>query len=392
MRDGFKIMDVDRHVIEPIGMWREYLPPSFQYLAPELRSIDKEPETLERRVQRLGEHALLPSPHVPHVGDVPLMRGVSDVANIEVGLVASQRGALFQTAQTPEGQLRSMDATGVDLAVMLPTFAPFLAYNEAISSSESRAYTSAYNRWLGKFCKADPTRLVGAALISRHEPARMVEDLHEALEWGLRAVVLRPNPVGGRTLGSPDYARFWEICEERSLTILLHEGSHTRVATVGADRFHTHFAQHACSHPMEAMMAFLALLEGGVLETHPALRFGFLESGCGWLPYWLWRLDEVEYAQLRGEVRRTIVRPPSEYFRRQCWIAMEPSEAILKASVDAIGPANVVFGTDFPHPDHGPGIVGELLGQRKLLGDDALRSILWESPNRLMGGLAISAP
>ncbi len=35
------------------------------------------------------------------------------------------------------------------------------------------------------------------------------------------------------------------------------------------------------------MMALLALIEGGVLEPHPQLRVGFLESGCGWLPYWL---------------------------------------------------------------------------------------------------------
>ncbi len=49
-------------------------------------------------------------------------------------------------------------------------------------------------------------------------------------------------------------------------------------------------------------MALLALIEGGVLENHPQLRVGFLESGCGWLPYWLWRLDR-EYEDLRWEVK-----------------------------------------------------------------------------------------
>lgn len=32
---------------------------------------------------------------------------------------------------------------------------------------------------------------------------------------------------------------------------------------------------HACSHPMEQMMALLALIEGGVLERYPKLRFAF---------------------------------------------------------------------------------------------------------------------
>ncbi|WP_293150381.1 hypothetical protein [Okeania sp. SIO2C9] len=44
-------------------------------------------------------------------------------------------------------------------------------------------------------------------------------------------------------------------------------------------------------------------IEGGVLEDHPQLRVGFLESGCAWLSYWLWRLDE-EYKNLHWEVER----------------------------------------------------------------------------------------
>jgi hypothetical protein len=89
----------------------------------------------------------------------------------------------------------------------------------------------------------------------------MVHDLEQALRHGLRAVVLRPNPVKGRTLSDPAYARFWAACEHHALTVLLHEGTHTHVATVGADRFRSHFGQHACSHPLEAMMALLSLIE-----------------------------------------------------------------------------------------------------------------------------------
>ena len=41
-----------------------------------------------------------------------------------------------------------MDATGVYLAMLLPTFAPFLIYNDGIDAARSRAYADAYNRWL----------------------------------------------------------------------------------------------------------------------------------------------------------------------------------------------------------------------------------------------------
>ena len=135
-------------------------------------------------------------------------------------------------------------------------------------------------------------------------------------------------------------------------------------------------------------MAFLALLEGGVLERHPGLRVGFLESGCGWLPYWLWRLDELEYAQLRNEVSGRVKQRPSSYFRRQCWIAFEPEEAMLAASADAIGRDRLVFGTDFPHVDHDASIVDRLFRGGAPLGADVLRAALWDNPARLMGASA----
>jgi len=385
MRDGFQVMDVDRHVMEPLSMWQEYLPVGMREYAPRLTPLLTRSETMAQRVARLGEYALLPPPLVLSVGGEPLMRNVSDAATIETGLVGEQRRALLASAETARGHLTEMDATGVDVAVLLPTFAPFLVYNDAINAERSRAYAHAYNRWLKELTAEAPERLWGAALLSRHDPEAMVLDLEQALADGTRAIALRPNPVRGLMLSAPQYRRFWQACEHHSITVLLHEGTHTRVNTAGADRFQSHFGQHACSHPMEAMMALLALIEGGTLEEHPGLRIGFLESGCGWLPYWLWRLDQMEYAQLKGEVRKQVKIAPSEYFKRQCWIALEPREALLPEVLKSISPERVVFGTDFPHLDHGPGIVDDVFEQRAAIGDAGLRSVLWESACALMG-------
>jgi uncharacterized protein len=278
-----------------------------------------------------------------------------------------------------------MDASGIDAAVLMPTLASYLVFNDDLDAEVSRQYARAYNRWLADFCATAPARLFGAALISRHDPDAMIADLESATRLGFRAVVVRPNPVKGRGLNAPEHRRFWAACEHHAISALLHEGCHARVATAGADRFESHFGQHACSHPIEAMMGLLALIEGGVMEAHPRLRVGLLESGCGWLPYWLWRLDEVEHARLGGEIRSRVRLPPSQYFRRQCWISMEPSEALLGPVVSNIGPSRVVFGTDFPHPDHETSILDEVLSLRELLGDEALRGILWDNARRLMG-------
>src|SRR6186713_953301 len=110
MRDGFRILDLDRHMIEPMSVWGDRFPASQRHLVPHLRSITVDIEALDPRLGRLG---------IPSVGDEPLMVGVSPVANVEVARIAAGRAELFQVAQTGAGQLWSMDATGVDQAVLL---------------------------------------------------------------------------------------------------------------------------------------------------------------------------------------------------------------------------------------------------------------------------------
>lgn len=135
-------------------------------------------------------------------------------------------------------------------------------------------------------------------------------------------------------------------------------------------------------------MAFLALLEGGVLERCPALRVAFLEAGCGFMPYWLWRLDHVEYRNVRNELGSRMRRPPSEYFARQCYIAFEPGEALLAETARALGPERLVFGSDFPHVDHDLTIVDSLFrtgASDATLGPDDLKAALWSNPARLLG-------
>ena len=212
----------------------------------------------------------------------------------------------------------------------------------------------------------------------------MVSELERIADFGWKAVYLRPNPVKGRLLSDPAYEPFWSECEKLAIAVSLHETTHSRVPSAGADRFHTRFALHACSHPMEQMMGLLALIEGGVLENHPQLRVGLLESGCGWLPYWLWRLDR-EYEDLHWEVAETVKMKPSEYFRRQCFIAVEPSEAYLPQLLDYLGPDNLIFGSDYPHMDRKPNVVADMVALEQQIPQQVLQKILWDNPRKFYG-------
>jgi predicted TIM-barrel fold metal-dependent hydrolase len=141
--------------------------------------------------------------------------------------------------------------------------------------------------------------------------------------------------------------------------------------------------QHACCHPMEQMFALMTLTVGGVLARHPGLRVVFLESGAGWLPYWLHRLDE-HYEWLGAEVP-DLPEPPSFYFRRQGWISTECGEPHLSHLFEALGHDRLVFATDYPHPDSQyPEAVRTFLAQ-PAVSPAAFRRILDENPRALYG-------
>ena len=101
-------------------------------------------------------------------------------------------------------------------------------------------------------------------------------------------------------------------------------------------------------------MAFLSLLDAGVLERHPRLKVAFLEAGASSVPHWLFRLDEICYATMPGENARNVTMKPSRYFARQCWVGIELEEPCLRQVIDVIGADRLLYGTDFPHPDHLP--------------------------------------
>lgn len=120
-----------------------------------------------------------------------------------------------------------------------------------------------------------------------------------------------------------------------------------------------------------------------MLERFPGLRVVFLESGAGWLPYWLWRMDE-HYEKLAFQVPWLEMRP-SDYFRRQCYVSCEPDEANLGETVRSLGEERALFASDYPHWDAiFPGAPRALL-ERTDLSAEAKRKILGENAAKLLG-------
>lgn len=360
MLNGYRIIDADSHIYEPSDMWEKYLEPAFKHFAPS------------------------PPPELKIQGEA-IFRKLSHTVIAEGANQVMQAHPISALSKfSAEAHIGAMLKMGVDISFLYPSYGLWVCAIDSMPSPLVGAFVRAYNNWLRDFCSYNPQILNGVGLINRHDPDEMVPELHRIVEFGWKAIVLRPNPIKQRLLNDPAYEPFWTECERLGIAVGIHEGSHSHLPTVGIDRFQTRFALHACSHPMEQMMAMLALIEGGVLERHPQLKVGFLESGCGWLPYWLWRLDE-EYKNLAWEVKQNVKIKPSEYFRRQCFISIDPTEPYLADLLQHVGVDNVILGSDYPHMDHNPDIVKEVVDLEEQLSPGIIQKILWDNPARFYG-------
>jgi len=82
-------------------------------------------------------------------------------------------------------------------------------------------------------------------------------------------VMLRPNPIEGRTLDHPAFEPWWSLFEELGVPALIHEGTSQNYDQAGRDRYDNYLYAHMCSHSFEQQMALMCLICGGALERHP---------------------------------------------------------------------------------------------------------------------------
>jgi predicted TIM-barrel fold metal-dependent hydrolase len=338
MRDGMRVLDADAHVVEPGGLFAEWCPPG--------RPVMDLPSTTP--FQLCGDSALL-ADQLEHGFDAP-------------------------------SYLRAMDAQGIDAAVLYPSMGLFVPFLPELDGGESAAACAAYNEWIAGYCDTDPGRLAGMGVVPQRDPRLAADEVRRAAGLGLPGVIVRPNHVADVYLDDPAFDPLYDAIEETGLVLGVHEALGVRAPTIGRDRFESFAARHMCSHPLEQMTAAVALLLGGVLERHPSLRVAFLESGTGWLPYWLARLDEhrewMEETECAG-----LSLTPREYFARQCVISSDPEDPLAAFVIASVGADHVMWASDFPHPDaHFPDAVDFFTaGLGETPAADA-QQVLWDTP------------
>ena len=364
-KNGFKIIDSDMHIMEPPDLWERYIDKKFRDRAP--RGVVSHNVRDLRMVYPDGRDWARQSPRESDVAS-----GRNFEKNQGIYRHDAERG------WTSEVQIEAMDIEGLDIAVLYPTRGLRALVVEDMDAPFAAAMARAYNDWLYDFCKQDPKRLIGAAMLSTYDMNDAVKEARRCAEvLGFRAVFLRAVPLVDHQWQDDYYEPLWSALEDLNLSVGLHESTGTGARQVGRRLEPNLMLRRVYAQPFEQMMALGGFCAGGILARHPKLRAAFLEANCSWLPWLLWRLDETW--ELEGDVwAPDLKQKPSEYFNRQCVVSIEPDEITATNIVEQFGSGHLVFSTDYPHGDSKyPEAVNHFL--KLPITDEQKRKILWDN-------------
>ena len=179
----------------------------------------------------------------------------------------------------------------------------------------------------------------------------------------------------------PLYAKIQEL----GVPIAAHGSRHVAEPFMNPRMFPpTTLRFHAMVHPVQQMKAMSDWICGGVLERFPRLKLAFLESGVGWMPYFIDRLDE-DYEKM-GEDEPLMTRRPSEYLLSgQCYFACDPDEELIPWAAERLGENQIIYASDYPHFDcRFPDSV-RLIDDRHDMSEGLKRKVLSENAKDLYG-------
>jgi predicted TIM-barrel fold metal-dependent hydrolase len=362
MRDGRRILDADTHQMEPADVWERYIAPEFRPRAPRLQ-----PGGRENLVE--GEPLTAEGKYPFHTPDfiAALMKGMQRFV------------AARETGFSPQSRLADMDREGVDVQILYPTVGGQLLGREFKDPALLAACCRAYNDWSAEYCATAPERLRWAAMLPFQDVELARTEARRTAALGAVSFYVRPNPIGGRNLYHRDHFPLWAEIERLGKPVCLHDSGSPHLPSYG-DRMDTHTTGHILAHPFEAMGALMSLIWYGVFEAFPRLTVVHVEADAGWVPYLLQRMEQ--HWEFSGNAEHPDLKMcPTEYFRRNVFVACRGDEMTLPSVLALAGDDNLVFNTDYPHPDGTFPWGIERLGAQPIP-EASKRKILWDNAAR----------
>jgi predicted TIM-barrel fold metal-dependent hydrolase len=259
---------------------------------------------------------------------------------------------------------QALDGDGVAAEVVYPdadavesrTCVPFgagLGLSGDLDPELGMAGAKAHNRWLVELCSHSPQRRCGVALVPiTAELDVVLAEIRHAKDSGLGAVMIPAMWCNQTPYHDRRYDPVWALCEDLQMPVVTHSGSAPR------EEYGDNLGIYVTEVTWWPARPMWFLLWSGVFDRYPRLRMGVTEGGCWWLPQLLWFWDRLALGQkgseklgadpFKGALGGML---PSEIIDRNCFTGLANIKRRELGMRYEIGIDNMLWGTDFPHPE-----------------------------------------
>ncbi len=351
MAGNMQIVDADGHILEPPDLWEQYLEEKYRSRAIRIRRDEPGMEYLEYdgKPAQMMRHGILHT--LGAMGrSADELKPSADRTYVNSAPFGSMNA---------HDRLKLLDQDGIDKALLYPTIG--LLWEAEVEDPElTLAYCRAYNRWIADFCRDSGGRLIPIAHLSLLDIPAAVAELERAVKDGCRGAFVAPFNHLRKAHGHPDHDPLFAKFQELDVPFGIHPTFEP--ASIAPRRFsglNASIFYHQIMACHSAQLAFTTLFSFGVFDKFPRLKTVVLESGGGWVGYWVDRMDALSEVPIN---RAPLKHQPSHYIRTQCWISADPDERALAGLVKFIGEDRFMWASDFPHQDHGREYMKELRG------------------------------
>jgi aminocarboxymuconate-semialdehyde decarboxylase len=249
-------------------------------------------------------------------------------------------GPLPKGILDPERRTVDMDRQRVDIQVITVPSSQFYYHTPPEVAVD---FVRLQNDALIELSDSMPDRLHLFAILPLQDVRAAIQEVVRLAEHPrVRGVTVGTN-VNGLYFHEPIFDPLWDELDLHNLPVWIQPDQRS---VAGADRLNVFYFENFLGNPIDSTIACASLIFGGVVERHPALRFGFVHGG-GFAPYQIGRWDHGW--NVREEARRFIPdKPPRDYLRRMYFDSLTHDTDSLGLLGRCVGWDHVVLGSDYP--------------------------------------------
>jgi predicted TIM-barrel fold metal-dependent hydrolase len=274
-------------------------------------------------------------------------------------MMGGPRDDIHAAASEAKPRVELLDQMGIHTQIVYPNVMGFAAPALVQNLDHELAYTivAIYNDAMAEWQEESGRRLLPQAVLPFWSIEDSVKEAARIKELGLTGVTMAGEPhLGGLPdLGMPHWDPLYEALSDLELPIDIHIGASNFADPAKGNAAWPSLPQRAAK-PVRSIQTELAnsrfisnLCSSDLLLRWPKLNWVSVESGIGWIPYVLERVD-YEYREDFEEMGPPELPPAKELFQKGIYGTFWFEDAGPLDLIPRIGADNILWETDFPHP------------------------------------------